>query len=564
MAVLGIDLGTSNSLVGYWNGEKVELIDNVFGKKLTPSVVGIDDNGDILIGEVAKQRLITHPECTVSTFKRYMGTDKKYAMEKYTFTPIELSAILLNTLKEDAEHFLKQECRQAIISVPAYFNNIQREATIEAAKLAGLEVLNIISEPTAAAMAYGIHNLDEDSTIIVIDLGGGTFDVSLLEMFEGIMQIRAIAGDNHLGGEDFTWELMKKCLEENEIDKDSVSPEQTASLYNKMEFVKQNITGVRQETITFSINNKDYKFILTQDKIEKIWSGLLARMKIPIIRTLQDTSQKIKDIDKVILIGGGTKSSIIRKYFSRLFAQIPYTQINQDEAVAIGASIQAALKIDKSMMEEMILTDVCAFSLGVETCEYMNNGFLDGYFCPIIERNTTIPVSKVQTLNSIYENQNKILMNVYQGEGIMVENNLKIGEIQIPLPRKGKGQKVDVRFTYDTNGVLEVIVTVKETNVVHRLYIENTPGNLSQEQMEEQFNKLRELKIHPRERSKNRLLLARADRIYSESLGERRLYIGKMIISFKEILEKQDELTIRKASREFQLWLNQLEGNLEL
>lgn len=158
MAVLGIDLGTSNSLVGYWNGEKVELIDNVFGKKLTPSVVGIDDNGDILIGEVAKQRLITHPECTVSTFKRYMGTDKKYAMEKYTFTPIELSAILLNTLKEDAEHFLKQECRQAIISVPAYFNNIQREATIEAAKLAGLEVLNIISEPTAAAMAYGIHN----------------------------------------------------------------------------------------------------------------------------------------------------------------------------------------------------------------------------------------------------------------------------------------------------------------------------------------------------------------------------------------------------------------------
>lgn len=355
MATIGIDLGTSNSLVGYWNGESAVLIENEFGEVLTPSIISVDDNQEILVGQIAKERLMTHPQLTAATFKRFMGTEKIYKMGTYSFTPVELSTLLLKKLKQNAERMLNEECCHTIISVPAYFNNVQRAATIEAANLAGLEVNHLISEPTAAAMAYGIHRLEEDSRILVIDLGGGTFDVSLLEMFEGIMQVEAIAGDNRLGGEDFTYAILKDCLAENKLDQQVLPAEIEASLYKKIEMIKKELSPTTPQQFEFVLDEKEYTYQLTEERFRSICQPLLAKLRAPIIRVLNDSGIKLDEIDRIILIGGATKSTTIRSFVSKLLGKLPFTQINPDEAVGVGATIQSALKENKEMVGVLLI-----------------------------------------------------------------------------------------------------------------------------------------------------------------------------------------------------------------
>ncbi|MEG0411174.1 MAG: Hsp70 family protein, partial [Erysipelotrichaceae bacterium] len=292
----------------------------------TPSIISVDDNQEILVGQIAKERLMTHPQLTAATFKRFMGTEKIYKMGTYSFTPVELSTLLLKKLKQNAERTLNEECRHAIISVPAYFNNVQRAATIEAANLAGLEVNHLISEPTAAAMAYGIHRLEEDSRILVIDLGGGTFDVSLLEMFEGIMQVEAIAGDNRLGGEDFTYAVLKDCLAENKLDQQVLPAEIEASLYKKIEMIKKELSPTTPQQFEFILDEKEYTYQLTEERFRSICQPLLAKLRAPIIRVLNDSGIKLDEIDRIILIGGATKSTTIRSFVSKLLGKLPFTQ----------------------------------------------------------------------------------------------------------------------------------------------------------------------------------------------------------------------------------------------
>lgn len=564
MATIGIDLGTSNSLVGYWNGESAVLIENEFGEVLTPSIISVDDNQEILVGQIAKERLMTHPQLTAATFKRFMGTEKIYKMGTYSFTPVELSTLLLKKLKQNAERMLNEEYCHAIISVPAYFNNVQRAATIEAANLAGLEVNHLISEPTAAAMAYGIHRLEEDSRILVIDLGGGTFDVSLLEMFEGIMQVEAIAGDNRLGGEDFTYAILKDCLAENKLDQQVLPAEIEASLYKKIEMIKKELSPTTPQQFEFVLDEKEYTYQLTEERFRSICQPLLAKLRAPIIRVLNDSGIKLDEIDRIILIGGATKSTTIRSFVSKLLGKLPFTQINPDEAVGVGATIQSALKENKEMLEEMILTDVCGHTLGVNTSRFMENDYRDGYFSPIIERNTTVPVSKIQTFCTIYDGQQAIVFDIYQGENRLVKDNLKIGSVEIKMPKVPKGEPVDVRFTYDHDGILEVIVMVPRTKKTNRIVIENTPGQLSQIEIENRLKKLESLKIHPLDRAETRLLLARAERLYAESIGEKREYIQYLIGNFEAVLRKQDEKETRKASSELNKLLNKLEENFQL
>lgn len=558
--MIGIDLGTSNSVVSYWDGEQTKLIPNRFGKVLTPSVIGVDDDGKILVGEIAKERLISHPQLTAAAFKRFMGTSKQYQLAAHSFSPTELSSLVLKTLKEDAEEYLKEPCTEAVISVPAYFNNIEREATIEAAKLAGLTVQSLISEPTAAALAYVLHK-DVDQSILVIDLGGGTFDVSLLEMFSGVMQVEAISGDNQLGGEDFTQMIIQDCLRQNDLAEELLSAELQAVIYKKAERLKIELSSQEKGKFSFEKDQSLFQYELTVQKYEQLCLPLLKRMRQPIGRVLSDGRIESSSIDQMILIGGATKNPLIKNYFSRLMKIIPYTQINPDEAVGRGAGIQAALKTQQEMVNELMMTDVCAHSLGVEVVNQGPNGFIGGVFEPIIERNTTIPVSKVKTFWTIKDNQEKVVFSVYQGENPMVKNNLKIGELVINVSPKPVDTPVDCRFTYDSNGVLEVLVTDVEGNS-NQLVIESHPGKLSEEQLQESLQKMTDLKIHPRDRAENRLLLAKLERAYTEALGGKRQYIQQLIIEFQQTMDKQDELETKRLSVKILQQLNAMEEEL--
>ena len=558
MAIIGIDLGTSNSLAAYWDGQEVGLIKSRFGNHLTPSVVGIDDNGELLVGEIAKERLVSHPQKTAATFKRFMGTEKIYQLGEQHFTPIELSSLIIASLKEDAELYLQQPCEEVVISVPAYFNNIQREATMEAANLAGLKVLNLISEPTAAAMAYGFHK-EDDLSILVIDLGGGTFDVSLLEMFEGIMQVEAIAGDNHLGGEDFTQVIVRDCLAENQLENESLPAAVHSVLYQKAETLKKELANQGKTGFDFTYQDTSYHYQLDRQKYEELCEPLLARMRMPIGRVLNDKRMAVEDIDRVILIGGATKDSVVRSFLAKLLRKIPYTGINPDEAVGMGAGIQTALKKDQQMVSEMMLTDVCAHTLGVESVRQLGDEWIEGVFSPIIERNTTIPVSKIETFYTVRDQQPKIRFGVYQGESPRVAENLKIGEIVIPLEPAPKDYPVDCRFTYDTNGLLEVLVTVQKTGKTHQLIIEESPGKLSKAEIKESLRKLEKLKVHPRDSAENRLLMARLDRLYAETTGEMRGYVQNMLLQFEAVMQKQDPQLVKKTAKELNQKLNELE-----
>ena len=563
MTTIGIDLGTTNSLAAYWNGEQAEIIPNALGKRLTPSVVSVDKDDSILIGEIAKERLITHPSATVAAFKRYMGTEKEYRLGTQTFTPVELSVLVLKQLKEDAEMYLEQAVTEAVISVPAYFNDIQRRSTKQAAEMAGLKVERLISEPTAAAIAYGLHQDKDETQFLVFDLGGGTFDVSILELFDGVMDVKSIAGDNYLGGEDFTAILVEHFLTEHDIQQEQLDMKEASLLYKQAEHGKRSLGIKGQLHMSLIIDGQLYETEVTLDTYEKMVYDLILRLRQPIERALRDASLSPRDLDNVILIGGATRLPIIKTVIAKMFGSLPYATINPDEAVAIGAAIQAALKDKDEALDELILTDVCPYTLGIEVAEHGKAGIEGGYYDPLIERNSPIPISKVERYHTIYDDQKAVKIVIYQGESRRVANNVKLGELQIEVkPRPAGAEGIDVRFTYDTNGILEVEAISVSTGEKKRIVIEKNPGNLSEAEIEESLQRLRALKIHPRERAENRLLVAQAERLYEELTGDARQYLSRLLLHYENILETQDEKQIKEASASMREQLEALEGGM--
>ncbi|EJO5346910.1 molecular chaperone HscC [Clostridium botulinum] len=547
MAIIGIDLGTTNSLCAIWKDKEVKMIPNSLGKNLTPSIVSVDENGEILIGEIAKERLITYPESTASTFKRYIGTNKIYQLKNYKFTPEDLSSFILKSLKKDAELFLGEEVTEAVISVPAYFNDCQRKATKRAGELAGLKVERLISEPTAAALAYGITDECEDSTFLVFDLGGGTFDVSILELFDGIMEVKAIAGDNYLGGEDFDEALVSQFLLETDLLITDFDNKSKASLYKQAEACKRTLTNKNTGKMNIHFNNKDYSIEVNPNKMEMLCKDLILKIRQPVAKALRDASITTFDLDGVILMGGSTKMPLIKSTVSKLFNLLPYSNINPDETVALGAAIQAALKERNKELKETILTDVCPYTLGVEIVKETSSGIEPGYFLPIIERNSPVPISREVPLSTIVDNQRKIRINIFQGESRVVTNNVNLGELIIDIPKKPKGFLLNLRYTYDINGLLEAEVTIPETGVKKSLVIENSPGSMSNKEINQRLKELEKIKIHPRNMDENRLLIERGERIYEESLGDTREYVAMLLTKFEEALHTQDPTFIKKV-----------------
>lgn len=542
MAVIGIDLGTTNSLVSYWTEGGSVVIPNSLGQNLTPSVVSIDDNGEVLTGQIAKERQITHPALSASVFKRNMGTKKKYILGTKEFLPEELSAIIIKSLKEDAENYLKMPITEAVISVPAYFSDAQRKATKRAGELAGLRVDRLITEPTAAAIAYGLHQRNADTKFLVFDLGGGTFDVSILELFENVMEVRAVAGDNYLGGEDFTEILVNLFLKHHSLNSNDLDDKTSAMLKKQAEVAKRSFSDKKLATVECLIRGENLSFEISLDEFEAASRHLFQRLREPVERALSDAALKLSDIESIILVGGATKLPLVRTFVSKLFGKLAYININPDEVVAIGAGIQAALKGKTASIKEVILTDVCPYTLGTGISIRRSQGYHEpGHFLPIIERNTTVPVSRVERLYTIYDNQKYINVDILQGEARLTKDNIFLGEMNIPvLPKPAGEEAIDVRFTYDINGILEVEITAVSTGTKKSIVIEKDPGYMTKEEIAERIESLAHLKVHPRDNHENKLLIARGERLFEESIGSTRQQIGQLLREFEEVLDEQD------------------------
>ena len=565
MAIVGIDLGTTNSLVACFKDDAPVVIENVYGETLTPSIVSVDENGEVFVGKIAKERQITHPDSTVSLFKRHMGTKKEYKLGDRKFLPEELSSLIIRNLKADAEHFLGEEVTEAVISVPAYFNDTQRKATKRAGELAGLKVERIINEPTAAAIAYGLHEKNSNTKFLVFDLGGGTFDISVLELYKNIMEVRAVAGDNYLGGEDFTKILMEIFAAKNDIDLNDLDSKAYNLLRKQAEVAKRSFSKEKTSELSITVDDKELKAEISSNEFEKDCELLLAKLRRPIERALSDAAIKLKEIDTIVLVGGATKLPLIRSFVGKLFGRLPATNINPDEVVAMGAAIQAAMKKRDKAIKEIVLTDVCPYTLGTNTSVQKSGGYYEsGHFFPIIERNTIIPVSRVERLYTVRDNQKKISVEILQGESRLAKENILLGEITVSVPpSRGGEQAIDVRYTYDINGILEVEVTVVSTGVKKTMVIEKNPGHMSKEEVQERLEELKEIKIHPREKEENKHLIARGERLYEETIGMARSYIAQGINAFEDALDKQDEREISKAYEELKSLLNEIEGEQE-
>lgn len=559
--IVGIDLGTTNSLIAYFDGDTAKVIPNRLGDSLTPSVVSVDEEGIVYVGKTAKERKLLYPDQTADVFKRSMGTAKKFTLGNRTFSAEELSSFVLKSLKEDAENYLDQEVTEAVISVPAYFNDAQRKATKKAGELAGLIVERIVSEPTAAAIAYGLNQKNADTKFLVFDLGGGTFDVSILELFQNIMEVRAVAGDNFLGGEDFTTILEQMFYREHELDADILDQKTRAHVHKQAELCKLGFEDAKSSKMKCNIHDTMYESEIELDDYEKACQILLNKIKKPIERSLKDANIRLQDIEEIILVGGATKLSIVRRFVSRLFGRLPNTSINPDEVVAVGAATQAAMKERNEAVKEMILTDVCPFTLGTEVVCRRSGGAIDaGHYLPLIERNSVIPVSHTERLYTVSDNQSAIKVEILQGESRFAANNVYLGCIEVPVPIGPAGKEaVDVTYTYDVNSILEVIVKVISTKLEKRVVIRNEETDMTDEEIDERLASLAELKIHPREQEENKLLLLRGDRLYEESIGDKRRIIEHELNLFEDILNKQNQTDIKTARERFKEFLDSME-----
>lgn len=564
--IIGIDLGTTNSLAAYWRDGQAHIIPNALGENLTPSCVGLDEDGSVLVGKVARERLQTHPQMTAAVFKRYMGSEKRLKLGGKEFRPEELSAMVLRALKEDAEHHLGEKIEEAIITVPAYFSDAQRKATRIAGQLAGLKVERLLNEPTAAALAYGIHEAGQESKFLVFDFGGGTFDVSILELFEGVMEVRASAGDNFLGGEDFVSLIYDNFLEKSGLSHalkgKMLEARQVQRLRDEAERAKRLLSQQTTAKLQINYEGQEFSWEIDEESLTALAEPLLQRLRSPVERALRDATIRASELNSVVLAGGATRMPIVRKLVSRMFGRFPAVNLNPDEAIALGAAIQAGLKMRDSALEEVVMTDVAPYSLGIAIARQVGpNQYDGGHYLPIIERNLTVPVSRIENITTIRDYQRELTVSIFQGESRLVKDNVYLGKIEFPVPSKKAGEiSIDVRFTYDISGVLEVEATVKETNEKHKVLITENAGVMSPAEMEKRFQELASLKIHPRDQMENRTLIAHADRLYEQSLGDVRQYLAHHIAAFQNSLETQDLDLIRHARSKMKEILQQIES----
>ena len=560
MAIIGIDLGTTNSLVSVWKNGQPVLIPNSFGEYLTPSVVGIDDKGNIITGKIAKERLISHPGKTAASFKRFMPYGNEIRLDKKSYSPAEISSFLLRRLKEDAESFLGEPVEEAVISVPAYFDDNGRNATKLAGELAGLRVERIVNEPSAAALFCNYKNFEE-KTILVFDFGGGTLDVSIVNIFDNIIEIEAVAGDNRLGGDDFNRLIAEYFCTQNGINTDDLTAEQHAVLIKQSELCKIALSTQDKAAMAFNLKGEMKTLVLDNDTLYSFSQPLFKRVEAPIVRAIRDAMIDLDEIDEVIMVGGSSRMAVTRRFIRDLFNREVVLSSSADTAVAKGAAIAAAIKERVEGIKNVILTDICPFTLGTGVHNNVNaNRTL---YCPMVDRNSTLPASVVRTFCNTQDYQEKIVVEIAQGEKPYLDQNLLLGKLELPIPKGLAGQvQIEIRFTYDINGIIQVDVYIPSTDYRKSKLIINESNRMSEDEIKKRLKELDKIKIHPRDVEENQLLLARAEALYEETTGGLRDYIQGRTNAFAALLEKQKLNVIRNARAGFEAFLNEVEKSI--
>lgn len=566
--IVGIDLGTTNSLIAWLSPEGPRLIPNALGEFLTPSAVGIDNDGDLVVGRAAKELQVVAPDRCATVFKRLMGTDRKVTIADREFRAEELSSLVLKSLKEDAAEFLQQPIEEAVITVPAYFSELQRQATIHAGELAGFRVRRIINEPTAAAIAYGLHELKQERVALVFDLGGGTFDVSILDQFESTLEIRSSAGEIFLGGEDFTRSLASQILISRQMNFEHAElrhPRMLSRLLHECEMAKRKLSTCDTTTVRFptkegDINESCDQISVSSSQLEEWTSSLMGKTRLPLQRALADAGLTRHQIDEIIIVGGATRMPQIQSLLRETFGKEPRATLDPDLVVAMGAAIQGGLVHLNKAVTDMVVTDVAPFTLGVEIAKDIAGSVNAGYFFPVISRNTTIPVSRVEQFSTITANQTSVKVRLYQGEGRRTEDNLFLGEFELKgIPRGPAGQQVDIRFTYDLNGILEVEAVAAASGTKSTHVVTRHAKNMSDMQLKEALRNLQSLKSDPRENQANRHLLKKADRLFRELPLELKKPLEMLIHGFEEALQMQDPAVIELNRTALEEFLNQFD-----
>lgn len=611
---IGIDLGTTHSLIAVWKNGQATLLPNALGGFLTPSVVSVSDEGELLVGQAAKERLITHPNRTASIFKRHMGTSKLYALEGEThaFTAEDLSALVLQSLRDDAEYALGCSVSDVVISVPAYFNDTQRKATRNAAQIAGLNVVRLINEPTAAALSYGLHKAGNDNQFMVVDLGGGTLDVSVVELFENMIEVKSSTGDNQLGGEDFTQVLsilLKEQMSKQPIDntaqnntievllnkqsnkqssKQANKPSASDYTHNNQQAkasIKANQASLDKQIAVFLyhqaercklilsqhseakwdaiFNDTRYTFYVTHALFFECATSLLVRFRKAVERAVRDAHTTPTQLQDIVLVGGASRMPIIREALHRLLGKHLNTQVQPDEAIALGAAILAGLCAQDSSLDEIMMTDVCPYSLGIDIVNMNDIRGTDGnLFSCIIARNTLVPVSMCENYLPTEDYQTEVTLNIYQGESRLVRDNIQLGRLIIPLPRRKKDNlSIDVRFSYDVSGLLEVDAVVLPTGATYSLSLLGQASSLSRNEINECKAQLSRLRVSPRDQQENRSLIARLERLHQEYLGDICNEIQLEYLAFTQLLNTKNLADIARERLRLNMWCDNIEAD---
>lgn len=548
MNVIGIDLGTSNTLACVFRDGEAVLIPNGGGGYLTKSAVSVMDDGTIITGRAAKDRLLTHPDRTAASYKVFMGTERDFHLGQSVFRPEELSAFVLKQIKQDAEKFLQEPVEEAVISVPAYFNDNQRCATKLAAQLAGLKVSRLINEPSAAAVYYRWHNPEaEDGKLMIIDFGGGTLDVSIVECFENIIEILCIAGDNHLGGDDIDTAIAKHFCERNHLSQTTLTPEERAALMRQAENAKAALSEPDADSAVMNLRagEKDYEMRLTRELLAELCEPVFKRVE-KVLRRALENKKAAQGIRRVVLVGGSSRMPVFHDFLEKLMSARPVMAADPDRIVALGAGVCAGIKERREELQDIVMTDVCPFSLGVAT--YNSKVDRDPHMAVLIPRSSMLPVSHSSRFFTLHDGQEHLRFEFYQGEDYFVSGNLKLGELQVRVPRGTAGsQWAEVIFTYDINGILHVSVESSGGDKRETVIL-NPNLQLSDDELEKAMERINSIRLTTEVHGDDRLF-TQALSLFERLGDERRMQLTSGLENYCRAIDGQDIIAVRRGEK---------------